>query len=278
MSFFEIWIVGALAAWLYMTAAWVLSVILKNASIVDIFWGLGFVLLAGVYFALTEDGYLGRRLVLGALVLVWGVRLSGYILVRNWGEGEDYRYQQFRQEYGPERYWWFSYFQVFLLQGAIMWFISSTFLAAMYHAEPDYLTVLDVLAAMLWTIGFFFEAVGDWHLWRFKSNPANKGQVLDRGVWSYTRHPNYFGDAAQWWAYGLFAAVTGWGLLTLVGPLLMTFLLLRVSGVAMLERNLTETKPQYADYIRRTNAFFPGLPREIEPSGESEPETGASAP
>jgi steroid 5-alpha reductase family enzyme len=115
---------------------------------------------------------------------------------------------------------------------------------------------------MLWTLGFFFEAVGDWHLRRFKANPANQGKVLDSGVWSYTRHPNYFGDAVQWWAYWLIAAASGWGALTAFAPLVMTFLLVRVSGVAMLERNLSQTKPQYADYIRRTNAFLPGFPRE----------------
>ncbi|MBN2305407.1 MAG: DUF1295 domain-containing protein, partial [Anaerolineae bacterium] len=252
MTFFEIWIIGAGVIWAYMTAAWIISVLLKNASIVDIFWGAGFVLAAGAYFVLAEDGTQGRKLLIMALVAIWGLRLSGYILVRNWGKGEDYRYQQFRQDYGPERYWWFSYFQVFLLQGAIMWLISATILAAMVHDRPDHLTALDVIGAMVWTIGFFFEAVGDWHLRRFKADPANKGKVLDSGVWSYTRHPNYFGDAAQWWAYYLIAVGTGWGALTVFGPLLMTFLLLRISGVAMLERTLTQTKPQYADYIART--------------------------
>ncbi len=261
MTFFELWGIGALAVWLYVTAAWLLSVRLKNASIVDIFWGGGFVVLVWLY-ALLSDGFEGRRILITALVTVWGLRLSGYILVRNWGHPEDYRYQNFRQKYGPERYWWFSYFQVFLLQGTIMWLISATLLAAAYYAKPDALTALDVLGAMLWTIGFFFEAVGDAHLRHFKRHPGNRGNVLDAGVWSYTRHPNYFGDAAQWWAYGLIALSTGLrSAPTLLGPLFMTFLLLRVSGVALLEKNLKTTKPQYADYIRRTSAFIPRLPR-----------------
>ena len=261
MSFLAIWAIGGVVVWIYVTLAWLLSVYLKNASIVDIFWGLGFVVLVWTYYLLAE-GFTGRKLLILALVTIWGLRLTFYVLIRNWGKDEDYRYQQFREEYGPDRYWWFSYIQVFLLQGGIMWFISATLLAAQHFDTPDALIATDVLAVSVWTIGFFFEAVGDAHLWTFKRNPHNKGKVLDSGLWSYTRHPNYFGDATQWWAYYLIAASTGWGLLTVLGPLFMNFLLLRVSGVAMLERNMKQTKPQYADYIARVNAFVPGFPKE----------------
>jgi steroid 5-alpha reductase family enzyme len=259
MSFFEVWGIGALVVWGYVTLIWIASVILTNASIVDIFWGLGFVVLSLVYFGLSTDGFHGRQFLILALVTTWGLRLSGYILARNWGKGEDYRYRNWREQYG-QRYWWISYFQVFILQGAIMWLISATLLAAFYYDTPDYLTPLDVVGVMLWTVGFFFEAVGDWHLMQFKRNPANEGKVLDSGVWAYTRHPNYFGDAAQWWAYYLIALSTGWGALTVFGPALMTFLLIYVSGVAMLERSMKQ-KPKYADYIARTSAFFPRIPK-----------------
>lgn len=271
MTFWELWALGGLAAWVYMTIIWLVSVRLTDASIVDIFWGGGFVVLALVYYALA-DGYGGRKLLLTALVTVWGLRLSLHIGYRNWGHGEDYRYQNFRQQFGPERYWWFSYFQVFMLQGGIMWFISTPLLAAQYFDTPAPLTALDVFAAMLWTVGFFFEAVGDLHLLIYKRQPGTSGQVLDEGVWSYTRHPNYFGDAVQWWAYWLIAAVTGWGLLTVYAPLVMTFLLVRVSGVAMLEKRQKETKPKYADYIARVNAFVPGIP---QPRQQSEAESDA---
>lgn len=259
MSFFEMWGTGALVIWAYVTAIWLISVVLKDASIVDSFWGLGFVVLAGLYYALDGDGYHGRKLVILVLTAIWGLRLSIHIALRNAGKGEDPRYQNFRQTYGPDRYWWFSYFQVFLLQGALIVIISAPLMAAMAIAGPDAFTVLDGLGALVWLVGFVFEAGGDWQLARFKRDPANEGQVLDSGLWAYTRHPNYFGDAAQWWGFWLIAASTGWGALTVFSPALMTTLLVYVSGVAMLERRMRQ-KPKYADYIRRTSAFFPRPP------------------
>lgn len=259
MSFFAIWGIAALVVWAFVTIVWIVSVFLKNASIVDIFWGLTFVLSSGVYYALG-DGYEGRKVLVTALVTIWGLRLAIHIAARNIGKGEDYRYQQFRQDYGPERYWWFSYFQVFLLQGALSLIISAPLLAAQ-HFGPDHFTVLDVIGALLWGVGLFFEAVGDWQLAQFKRNPANKGKVLDSGLWAYTRHPNYFGDATVWWGYYVIALGTGiWGALTFFGPALMSYLIVFVSGVAMLERNMKQ-KPKYDEYIKRTSAFFPRPPK-----------------
>jgi steroid 5-alpha reductase family enzyme len=260
MSFFEIWGIGALIIWAYVTGAWIISVALKNASIVDVFWGMGFVVLAWTYYALADDGFVARKTLITALVSIWGGRLSLHILVRNWGKGEDYRYQQFRQQYGPERYWWFSYFQVFLLQGALIVIISAPLLAAHYYETPDRFTVLDGIGALVWLIGFIFEAGGDWQLMQFKRDPANVGKVLDSGLWAWTRHPNYFGDAAQWWGFWLIAASTGWGALTIFAPAIMNWLLVFVSGVAMLERNMRQ-KPKYDEYMQRTSAFFPRPPK-----------------
>ncbi|MBI5960906.1 MAG: DUF1295 domain-containing protein [Chloroflexi bacterium] len=260
MSFFNVWAAGALVALIYMTLIWIASVFLKNASIVDIFWGLGFVVLSLVYFVLSEDGFQGRKVLITALVTIWGVRLSAHIAWRNRGKGEDFRYQEFRRKYGPARYWWFSFFQVFLLQGVILWLISATLLAAQVHRAPDHFTLFDLLGAAVWGVGFFFEAGGDWQLMKFKQNPANQGKVMDRGLWAYTRHPNYFGDAAVWWGYFLIALGTGWGVLTIFGPLIMSLLLVFVSGVAMLEKSMRQ-KPKYDDYRRRTSVFFPRPPR-----------------
>jgi steroid 5-alpha reductase family enzyme len=243
----------------YMVAVWLLSLVARNASIVDIFWGLGFVLLAAVYFVAT-DGFIGRKALITTLVAVWGLRLSLYILWRNWGKGEDYRYRKWRQEAG-EKFWWTSLFQVFLLQGALLWLISAPILAAQFNDDPDHFSALDLLGALIWGVGFFFEAVGDWQLARFKSDPANKGKVMRSGLWAYTRHPNYFGDATLWWGYYVIAAGTASGYWTFFSPILMTVLLLRVSGVALLERTQIETKPQYRDYIESTSAFFPWFPR-----------------
>jgi len=168
-----------------MAALWLLSLALRNAGIVDIFWGLGFVLLAAVYFVAAE-GFTGRKLLVLALVAVWGLRLSGYILWRSRGKGEDYRYAGWRERAG-DRFWWTSLFQVFLLQGLLMWVISIPVLAAQSAGEPDRLTLMDLAGTAVWAIGFFFEAVGDWQLARFKADPANRGKVMWSGLWRY--HP-----------------------------------------------------------------------------------------
>lgn len=258
MTILHIWGIAALVIWAYMTAIWIASLVKKNASIVDIFWGLGFVITGWVYFALT-DGFVGRKVLLMAMVTVWGLRLSGYILWRNWGKGEDFRYRKWREEAGAD-FWWKSYFRVFLTQGVLMWLISAPLLAAQHGAAPARITFLDDLGLFVWVIGFYFEAVGDFQLARFKADPANRGKVMDRGVWRYTRHPNYFGDSAQWWGYYLIALAAG-GWWTVFSPILMTLLLLRVSGVALLEKTLVETKPQYREYVERTSAFLPLPPR-----------------
>jgi len=259
VTFLEVYGIGALAILGLMTILWIASLILRNSSIVDIFWGPGFVLANWVYFALTADGFPGRKGLIGMLVTIWGLRLGLHILWRNWGKGEDFRYQKWREEAGA-KWWWYGFFKVFLLQGILLWIISVPLLATQISPTPARLTALDWVAILVWAIGFFFEAMGDLQLARFKADPANKGQVLDRGVWRYTRHPNYFGDATQWWAYYLVAAAAG-GWWTVFSPIIMTTLLLRVSGVALLEKSLKDTKPQYREYIERTSAFIPWFPR-----------------
>jgi len=261
MTFLEIFLVAGVFILVYMTALWGLSLILRNSSIVDIFWGLGFVIAAWIYFALSTEGYLVRKLMICGIVTIWGLRLTLHILVRNWGKAEDYRYKQWREKAG-KNWWWRSFFKVFLLQGILMWLISIPLLAAQYSPTPKFLNMLDYLAVLVWLIGFYFEAIGDWQLRRFKAEPKNKGKLLTAGVWKYTRHPNYFGDAAQWWGFYLAAAATGTRLWTIFSPILMTFLLLRVSGVKMLEVALEKSKPGYEEYIKKTNAFFPWFPRQ----------------
>lgn len=263
MEFLEIYgSTGALILGL-VSALWLVSLLRRDASIVDIFWGLGFVTAAWAYYAATPDGYAPRKLLLVALVTIWGLRLSLHILVRNWGKGEDYRYRQWREQ-GGGKWWWQSYFKVFLLQGFFLWIISAPLLAAQVSPTPARLTILDLLALAVWGVGFLFEAVGDWQLSCFKADPANKGKLLASGVWRYTRHPNYFGDAAQWWGYYLIALAAG-GWWTVFSPLLMTTLLLRVSGVRMLERSLKESKPGYKEYAEKTSAFVPWWPRRSSP-------------
>jgi steroid 5-alpha reductase family enzyme len=243
----------------FMTLLWIYSVRIRNASIVDSFWGAGFVLQAWVYFALTPDGFTARKLLISALVTVWGLRLSIHIHRRNHGKPEDFRYQEFRRRYGPG-YWWISFFQVFLLQGILMFIIGAPLLLAQYSPTPEAITILDVLGLIVWIVGFYFEAVGDAQLARFRADPNNKGKVLNTGLWAYTRHPNYFGDAAQWWGFYLIALSAG-GWWTIFSPLLMTLMLIKVSGVGLLEKTLAKTKPGYAEYMRTTSAFIPWPPR-----------------
>jgi steroid 5-alpha reductase family enzyme len=238
---------------------WLLSIWLKDASIVDIFWGTGFVISAWIYFLLTPDGFISRKLLIASLTTIWGLRLSIHILLRNRRYGEDFRYQRWRQESG-RHWWWYSFFKVFALQGLLMWVISIPLLAAQSSPTPTSLIWLDYLGVMAWGIGFFFESVGDWQLARFRADPNNKGELLNSGLWRYTRHPNYFGDAAQWWGFYLIAAAAG-GYWAIYSPILMTLLLRNVSGVSMLEKTLINSKPGYQKYILDTNAFIPWFPR-----------------
>jgi steroid 5-alpha reductase family enzyme len=259
MSFFEVIVPAGLFILAAITALWIVSLIIRDASIVDVFWGLGFVLLTWVYFILTPDGSTSRKWLICLLVTLWGMRLSTHILWRNWGKGEDFRYRKWREDAG-KAWWWRSYFKVFLLQGLLMWIISAPLAAAQVSSAPGSLMLLDFAGIAIWLVGFYFESLGDWQLARFTRNPDNKGQLLRDGVWRYSRHPNYFGDAAQWWAFYLVATAAG-GYWTLFSPILMTFLLMRVSGVTMLEQSLKTRKPGYEDYILTTNAFLPWFPR-----------------
>ncbi len=258
MSFISVYGTGLAITLGIMAILWLVSLWIKNSSIVDIFWGTGFVIANWIYFILTPEGFLMRKILIGVLVTIWGLRLSIYILYRNWSKPEDFRYQKWRREAG-KKWWWQSFFRVFLLQGFLLWIISIPLLTVQRGVLPARLTIFDFLGVAIWLVGFYFESMGDFQLAKFKSNPENKGKVLNSGVWYYTRHPNYFGDASQWWGYYIIAAFSG-GWWTILSPILMTLLLLRVSGVALLEKTM-ETRPGYKEYISRTSAFIPWFPR-----------------
>ena len=250
------WLIALAAVAAFGVLGWIVSRIQKDVSIVDSMWSLMFLIAAVTYAVVLPDSGPRTALVL-ALTAIWAMRLSGYITWRNWGEGEDYRYQRIRKNNSPN-FEWKSLYIVFGLQAGLAWFISLPLLAAINsQAAPG---LIDTIGVGLWTVGFVFEALGDLQLARFKANPDNKGKVLRSGLWSITRHPNYFGNFCIWWGFYLIAVAAG-GWWTLPAPLLMSFLLLKVSGVAMLERDIGERRPDYADYIRRTNAFFPGPAR-----------------
>ncbi len=257
MPFLEIYIIAFAAIMSMMTILWLISVKIRNVSIVDLFWGFGFVVAGAVYFIGTE-GFETRKILVMTLVTIWGLRLSIYLAWRNHGKGEDFRYRKFRKDFGEHRYWWYSFFSVFLFQGVLMWLISAPLLGAQYYAGNE-LGILDFIGVAIWIIGFVFEAGGDFQLARFKADPSNKGKVLSTGLWRYTRHPNYFGDVAIWFGYGLICLSAGsyWPVL---GSVLMTALIIKVSGVALLEKTLNTTKPGYQEYVRKTSAFIPWFP------------------
>lgn len=257
MSLFPVFFQTGLIIVGLMTILWLISLVLKDSSIVDIFWGTGFVIIVWTIFTLTPGVASARKLLLAFLVTIWGLRLSIHIFFRNHGKPEDFRYQVWRKEAGKD-WWWRSFFKVFLLQGVLMWIISAPLTAAQLSDKP--LFWLDYLAVVVWLVGFFFESVGDAQLAQFKSNPKNKGKVLNTGVWRYSRHPNYFGDATQWWGFYFVAAAAGaWW--TIFSPIIMTALLMRVSGVALLEKTLKKEKSGYKEYVETTSEFFPWFPK-----------------
>lgn len=252
----DIYAAGLAVALALALATWLVSIPRRDVSIVDSMWSLFFLAMTLTYLTLAPV-LAERAYLLLFVVTIWAVRLSLFITLRNRGHGEDRRYQAIRADNEP-RFWLKSLYLIFGLQAVLAWIISLPLLGAVLGAAP--LGWLDLLGAALWLCGFGFEAIGDQQLAAFKADPANAGKVMDRGLWRYTRHPNYFGEACLWWGYYLFALAAGawWAI---VAPLLVTWLLLRVSGVALLEKDIGERRPAYRDYILRTNAFLPGPPR-----------------
>jgi len=241
---------------------WLLSVVKQDVSIVDSLWPLLFVLGALAY--ATDGGRYGgsgRTVLAGVLLAIWALRLCIHITWRNWGEDEDRRYQAIRARNQPG-FAWKSLYLVFALQAVLAWIIAMPVFATIGSRAP--IGVVDCLGVALWLVGFGFESAGDWQLARFKDDAANRGRVLDSGLWRYTRHPNYFGEATQWWGFYLLAAASGaWW--TLFAPLLMTFLLLEVSGVSLLEKDIDERRHGYRDYVARTSVFVPWPPKARAP-------------
>ena len=246
-----------------MVCAWSISLGLNDASIADIFWGLGFVLIVWMSF-LRAEGYILRKLLIALLVSIWGLRLAIYIGLRNRGKGEDLRYKTWRKQYG-KNYWWVSLFTVFGLQGLLLWAISLVVQGGQLASKPADLGWLEGVGFLIWAIGFVFEAVADFQLYRFKADPGNQGKVMDRGLWAYTRHPNYFGESLIWWGLFFITLSTPNSLWTIISPVIITFLLLRVSGVRLLEKTIVEKRPAYRAYKESTSAFFPWFPGRNKP-------------
>lgn len=252
----DLYLLGLVAALGMAVGGWLVSTRLDDVSIVDSLWPLFFLLMTAVFvFGAPQVGE--RAYLLLFLVSLWAVRLSVFVTGRNWGRGEDRRYRAMRGENEPG-FRWKSLYMVFGLQAILAWVIALPLAVAVAGTAP--LGWIDTAAVGLWLCGFFFEAVGDQQLAGFLARPGNRDRVMDKGLWRYTRHPNYFGEACIWWGFFLLAAAAG-GWWTVVSPILVTALLLRVSGVALMERDIQGRRPAYGDYRTRTNAFLPGPPR-----------------
>jgi steroid 5-alpha reductase family enzyme len=240
---------------------WLLSIPLRDISIIDMaFAGLIAIALLAAYRLADAQGLIPGLIVV--LVLVWACRMSIYLVRRNWGHGEDPRYTRLRQWVRPGwPFHWLSLRQVFLLQGAVIWTLTLPQQIAMVTGSSAGFGLLAGAGLGLWCLGFFFETVGDYQLSRFRADPMRRGQVLDTGLWRYTRHPNYFGELCQWWGLFLIAAEAPWAWCGIVGPLVYSWLVINVTGQRTLDKKLAREKPEYAHYMRTTNGLIPGPPR-----------------
>jgi steroid 5-alpha reductase family enzyme len=245
---------GALP-WMLLAAliAWAVATRRRNVGLVDIFWSL-FLLIAALWFQSGQTTLTTRAQLTLALTVLWAIRLAGYLALRNWNAPEDHRYQAIRERNQPG-FVWKSLYLVFALQAVLALVVAAPLYAAITADQP--LRLLDLLGTAVVLGGILIESLADWQLAAFRRDAASRGRVLDHGLWRYSRHPNYFGEFCVWWGFFLIALATGaWW--TLISPLLMSALLLRVSGVTLLEKDIGERRPGYAEYVARTNAFFPG--------------------
>jgi len=237
----------------YMTVIFLLAQSLKDNSIVDIGWGVGFIFITIFTLFLEEINF--RKILISSLILIWGGRLSVYIFFRNRGRGEDFRYRNWRNTW--KHFQLRSYFQIFMLQGLIMLIVALPIIRV-NAAAPRSLGFYDAIGLIIFLCGFLFEVIGDWQMSQFKKQPENAGKLMTAGLWQYTRHPNYFGEALLWWGIWLFAIPEVDGLFTIIAPLTITLLLRFVSGVPMLEKKY-EGKPDWEAYKAETSVFIPFL-------------------
>jgi steroid 5-alpha reductase family enzyme len=248
---------SAMTVFLYMSIIFILAWIKKDNSIVDTAWGIGFVLVA-VFSFFFESGFAARHILVVVLIFLWGTRLAAHIAIRNKGKGEDFRYAKWRRDWGK----WFvvrSFFQIYMLQGLLLLIIAYPVIL-INHSKETGITTLDIAGVIAWLIGFFFESLGDYQLSKFKKKAENKGKIMTQGLWRYTRHPNYFGETALWWGIFLIALSAKNGWTAIISPIVISFLLLKVSGITMLEKKYMGNK-EFEEYAKKTSAFFPWLPK-----------------
>ncbi|TFF89194.1 MAG: DUF1295 domain-containing protein [Promethearchaeota archaeon] len=241
----------------YIFIAFIVGTLKKDNSVIDVFYGGGFIVCAWTSFLLNGDFAL-RQIIVTILVTIWGIRLASYVLIRNWGKGEDKRYQNMRKRWG-DNVLINSLFRIYFFQALIIFLVDFPVIYINISLNPM-LWWLDYIGIFVWIIGFLFESLGDYQLYRFLSDPENKGKVFDKGLWRYTQHPNYFGEVTQWWGIFLISIGVPWGFLTIFGPIIITYMIINVSGVKLLNKHF-EGDSEYAKYKRRTSQFFPLPPK-----------------
>lgn len=262
----SIYITNILVVGLMMLLGWIYSIYRRNVTIVDSLWGMGFILIAWMTW-FQADGFEGRKLLLAGLTTLWGLRLTLYLTLRNHGKEEDPRYVRWRRESG-RMFWLSSLFKVFLLQALFLWGIALVVQAGQTRSDPAFFVWTDIIGAFIWLVGFVFESVSDAQLASFKSNPANRGKVMARGLWRYTRHPNYFGECLIWWGLFVIAMADLHLWWTVVSPVIVTVVLLKMTGIPLTEKLLVEKRPGYDHYIHTTPAFFPWIPKRTKQTVE----------
>jgi len=251
----SVYAIIGLAIFFYMSVWFLIACVMQRNDIADIAWGLGFVIMSWLSYVLSDSS--ARSVLVNLLITLWGLRLTWHIAARNLKKPEDHRYALWRATW--TYFYVRSFVQIFLLQGLFLFIILLPVLF-IHASAPTSLQATDLIGVTLWIIGFFFESVGDRQLRDFLKNPANKGKIMDTGLWAYSRHPNYFGEVMQWWGIFVCAAFLPSGYLTIVSPLLLTFLIVYVSGVPMLEKKYAG-RPDFEAYKQRTSMFFPLPPR-----------------
>ncbi len=250
---YEAWMHSALIVFLFMNVLFVLALKQKDNSVADIGWGIGFILVA-LYTLFKNDLFLERQLLITIMTITWGTRLAIHIYLRNKGKGEDPRYKRWRNMWG-KNFVWRSYLQVFILQGIIMLAIATPIIM-INTSDVSGSIFFDLLGFVIWMIGLFFESVADWQLYMFLQDPAHRGQILMRGLWRYSRHPNYFGEVMIWWGMFIIASNVPGGWLSIISPLTISYILLFVSGIPLAEKQI-QGLTRFAEYERKTSIFIP---------------------
>ena len=249
---------------------WLVSIPLRDVSIIDMFFAIIIMAMVVVSY-LVGDGAESRKLLVCSLVGIWGIRITAHLIARNWGHGEDPRYTKLRGWVPDDRsFYWLSLRKVFLLQGVVLWFASLPVQVAQVYATPVALGWLAYCGITVWAVGFLFETVADFQLTRFRSDPTNKGAILNTGLWRYSRHPNYFGELCVWWGLFLIACENPIGWLTIVGPLAYTYLVVNVTGQRTLEKKLAKERPGYAEYMQTTSGIVPWPPASVSVDPQTE--------